>query len=149
MLNQDFRDILWSLNAEKAEFLVVGAYALAAHGFTRATGDIDIWIRRSPENAQRVLSALRSFGAPVGELSEADLTSSDLVFQMGVEPGRIDLLTRITGVEFDDAWIRKVVIAIDDIEIFVLSKSDLLTNKLATGREKDLGDVAWLKKNIG
>ena len=79
---------------------------------------------------------------------DADLTSPDLVLQMGVEPGRIDLLTRITGVEFDEAWVRKVAIAIDDIEIFVLSKSDLLTNKLATGREKDLGDVAWLKKNI-
>jgi Nucleotidyl transferase of unknown function (DUF2204) len=148
MLNQDFSDILSSLNAEQAEFLVVGAYALAAHGFPRATGDIDIWIRRSPENAQKVLRALARFGAPVADLSEADLCSPDLVFQMGVEPGRIDLLTKISGVEFDAAWMRKVKVSLANIELFVLSRSDLLTNKLAAGRDKDLGDIAWLKQHV-
>ena len=147
MLNQDFRDILLSLSAEKAEFLVVGAYALAAHGLVRATGDINIWIRRSDDNAGRVLRALASFGAPLADLTEADLKAPDLVFQMGVEPGRIDLLTRISGVDFEDAWSRRIKISLDDIDVFVISKTDLLTNKLAAGRDKDLGDIAWLKKH--
>jgi hypothetical protein len=148
MLNRDFRDILLSLNEEKAEFLVVGAYALAAHGLVRATGDIDIWLRRSAENARRVLRALANFGAPIADLNELDLTSPNLVFQMGVEPGRIDLLTTISGVEFDSAWSRRVKIELGDTDVFVLAKPDLLRNKLATGRDKDLGDIAWLKKSL-
>jgi hypothetical protein len=140
--------MLSALNEEKVDFLVVGAYALAAHGFVRATADIDIWIGRSAENARKVMRALAKFGAPLSGISEKDFESEDLVFQMGVEPGRIDLLTKITGVRFDEAWGRKLSVTLGDIELFVLSKSDLLANKLATGRDKDLGDVVWLKHNI-
>lgn len=144
MLNQDFRDILSSLNRAKAEFIVVGAFALASHGRPRATGDIDIFLRNSQDNAERVMTALRDFGAPLANLSLEDFTSHDNVVQIGVEPRRIDLMTRISGVSFDDAWKNKVAVQIGDLEVFVLSKNDLLKNKRATDREKDRGDIAWL-----
>lgn len=147
MLNPDFKDMLSCLKDAEVEFVIVGAYALAAHGFPRATGDIDIWVRNSSENAQKIMSALKKFGAPTSNISEEDFTSPDMVVQIGVEPCRIDLLTRISGVEFDAAWRNKVSITIDDLEIYVLSKADLLKNKSATGRDKDQGDIAWLEKN--
>lgn len=147
MLNPDFRDILSCLRSEEVDFVVVGAYALAAHGFPRATGDIDIWVRNSPGNARKTFQALVNFGAPLSNLSEKDLTSPDLIVQIGVEPCRIDLMTGIDGVEFDGAWKNRVKVSIDDLEIDVLSRADLLTNKLATGRDRDQGDIAWLQKN--
>jgi|SRR5689334_11172819 len=147
MLNPDFKDMLSCLKDEKVDFLVVGAYALAAHGFPRATGDLDIWVRNDPENAHRIMRALSKFGAPATELSSEDFTSTDLVVQFGVEPSRIDLLTGISGVEFEEAWQNRVGIEIDNLEIFILSKQDLLRNKVATGRDKDQGDITWLKKN--
>jgi hypothetical protein len=147
MLNPDFKDMLSCLKDEKVDFLIVGAYALAAHGFPRATGDLDIWVRKDPENAHRVIRALRRFGAPATQLSSEDFTSTDLIVQFGVEPCRIDLLTGISGIEFEEAWQNRVSIEIDNLEIFILSKKDLLTNKMATGRDKDQGDIIWLKKN--
>ena len=147
MLNPDFKDMLSCLKDEEVDFIIVGAYALAAHGFPRATGDIDIWVRNSFENAQKIMRALMKFGAPVSHLSEEDFTSLDLIVQLGVEPCRIDLLTGIDGVEFDEAWQNKISIMIDDLEINILSKEDLLRNKLAAGRDKDQSDIAWLEKN--
>src|SRR6185295_6867298 len=147
MLNPDFKDMLLCLKDEEVDFLVVGAYALAAHGFPRATGDLDIWIRNDPENAQRIMRALNKFGAPAQQLSVEDFTSTDLIVQFGVEPSRIDLLTGIDGVEFEEAWRNRISISLDNLEIFVLSKADLLRNKVATGRDKDQGDIIWLKKN--
>jgi predicted nucleotidyltransferase len=147
MLNPDFREMLSCLKDEGVEFIVVGAYALAAHGLPRATGDIDIWVRNSRENARRVLGALSKFGAPVSELSEDDFTSSDMIVQFGVEPCRIDFLTGIDGVVFDDAWANKLSVNVDGLDIHVLSKEDLIKNKRAAGREKDSGDVVWLEKN--
>src|SRR5947209_9232646 len=107
MLNPDFRDILSCLKDEKVDFIIVGAYALAAHGFPRATGDIDIWVRNNSENARRVLRALAKFGAPTSELSEEDFKAPDVVVQLGVEPCRIDILTGVDGVEFVEAWKNK------------------------------------------
>jgi hypothetical protein len=147
MLNQDFKDILLCLKDEGAEFIIVGAYALAAHGLPRATGDIDIWIRNNEENARKVLRALSTFGAPVSELTEQDFTSPDMVLQIGVEPSRIDILTSIDGVAFDEAWKNKMSVIVADVEIKVLSRADLLKNKVASGRDKDQGDIAWLKKH--
>ena len=147
MLNPDFKDMLSCLKEERVEFLIVGAYALAAHGFPRATGDIDIWVRNSPDNAYRIMAALKKFGAPTSNITEEDFKSPDMVVQIGVEPCRIDLLTRISGVEFDAAWENKISVTVDDIEVYVLSKADLLKNKLATGRDKDQGDITWLEKN--
>jgi hypothetical protein len=148
MLNPDFKDMLSCLKDEKVNFIIVGAYALAAHGFPRATGDIDIWVRSDSDNAKRVVRALVKFGAPVSDLSEHDFTATDRIVQIGVEPCRIDLLTGIDGVDFDAAWQRKVSISIGELEINVLSKADLLRNKLATDRDKDRGDIVWLEKNI-
>ena len=145
MLNPDFRDMLSCLKGAGVEFIVVGAYALAAHGRPRATGDIDIWVRSSPENAQKVLEALEEFGAPLSNLSVEDFTVPDLIVQLGVEPCRIDLLTGVDGLDFDDAWRNKLVITLDGLEIFVLSRGDLLKNKIAAGRAKDQGDIAWLQ----
>jgi hypothetical protein len=147
MLNPDFKDMLSCLKDAEVEFVIVGAYALAAHGFPRATGVIDIWVRNSSDNAQRIMSALKKFGAPTSNISEDDFTSPDMVVQIGVEPSRIDLLTRISGVAFEAAWKNKVSITIDELEIYILSRADLLKNKLATGRDKDQGDIAWLEKN--
>lgn len=149
MLNQDFREILSCLKSEEVEFIVVGAYALAAHGFPRATGDIDVWVRNTPANAKKIFRALITFGAPLSNLSEEDFTSPDMIVQIGVEPCRIDLMTGIDGVEFELAWINRVKVLIDDLQIYVLSKADLLTNKLAAGRDQDQGDIAWLRKNQG
>ncbi len=146
MLNPDFRDMLSCLKEERVEFLIVGAYALAAHGLPRATGDIDILVRRDELNARRVMQAIAKFGAPTLDLSEQDFTSPDMVVQFGVEPCRIDLLTRISGVEFDDAWRNKVEVEVDGLELYVLSKEDLLKNKATTGRDKDKSDIAWLMK---
>lgn len=104
LLNPDFRDMLSVLCDEQVEFLLVGAYALAAHGLPRATGDMDIWIRRSDDDARRVWHALQRFGAPLFDLTVNDLQTPGLVFQIGVAPQRIDILTAIDGVLFDDAW---------------------------------------------
>lgn len=100
MLNKDFRDILFAFCEEKVEFMLVGAYAVAAHGLPRATGDIDLWIKSSDENAERVWRALKSFGAPLLNLTKEDLTSPGTIIQLGVTPRRIDILTEITGVKF-------------------------------------------------
>src|SRR4249920_1497950 len=104
LLNPDFRDLLSALSAEKAEFLVVGAYALALHGVPRATGDLDVWIRASSENARRVHRALAAFGAPLEEVTPEDFTTPGRVFQIGVAPQRVDILTSIDGLTFDEAW---------------------------------------------
>ena len=148
MLNPDFREMLSCLKDEGVDFILVGAYALAAHGLVRATGDIDVWLRNSPDNARRVLRALAKFGAPTSDLSEEDFTAPDTVLQLGVEPRRIDFMTGIDGVEFDEATRSKVTVDVDGVELFVLSKEDLLKNKLAAGRDKDRGDIAWLEKRL-
>ena len=145
MLNPDFRDMLSCLNGAGVEFIVVGAYALAAHGHPRATGDIDIWVRSSPENARKVISALEEFGAPLTNLSAEDFTTPDLIVQLGMEPCRIDLLTGVDGLDFDGAWRNKLAVTLGDLEIYVLSRGDLLKNKIAAGRAKDQGDIVWLE----
>jgi predicted nucleotidyltransferase len=148
MLNPDFRDMLSCLNDEGVDFIIVGAYALAAHGLPRATGDMDVWLRNSPDNARKVLHALAKFGAPTSGLSEEDFTAPDFVVQIGVEPCRIDFLTGIDGVDFDEAANDKLKVDVGGVEIFVLSKRNLLKNKLATGRDKDWGDIVWLEKSL-
>jgi hypothetical protein len=144
-MNRDFAEMLSALSAEGAEFLVVGAYAMAAHGYPRATGDIDVWVRPSPENAERVLRALRTFGAPLFDLQVSDLVSVDTVFQIGLPPNRIDLLTGISGVAFDEAWPSRMRTTVDGIEVPVLGMAHLLQNKRASGRPKDQADLVWLE----
>ena len=145
-MNRDFVEMLSALNATGADFLIVGAHAVAAHGHPRATGDLDIWVRSSSENAHRVLRALKEFGAPLSNLSLEDLLHPDTVFQIGVSPCRIDILTSITGVDFEIAWRNKIEIKIEDLSVFCIGKHDLLQNKKATGRPQDLADVVSLEK---
>jgi hypothetical protein len=145
LLNPDYRDMLCMLNDEGAEYLVVGAHALAAHGYPRATGDMDLWIRCSEENAQRVWRALRRFGAPFQGLTVTDLATPEVVFQIGIVPRRIDLLTSITAVSFDEAWPHRKCIEVDQVPISVIGREELLRNKRATGRTKDRADVEWLE----
>ena len=144
-MNSDFKDLLSAFNAHGVEFLVVGAFALAAHGRIRATGDIDIWVCPSDENASRVLKALTAFGAPLHDLTATDLTTSGLVFQIGVAPVRIDILTGIDGVEFAAAWSSRVETKIADQAIGVLSIEHMIRNKRAAGRAQDLADLEWLE----
>src|SRR4051812_21653797 len=138
--------MLSALNNAGAEYLVVGAHALATYGPPRATGDFDIWVRPAKENAERVWLALEQFGAPRRKLTLMDLYTPNNVYQIGVEPNRIDFLTSITGVEFDEAWKRRNVIQINGISVSVIGRDDLLTNKRATGRPKDSVDATSLEK---
>ncbi|MFQ3597248.1 MAG: DUF6036 family nucleotidyltransferase [Chloroherpetonaceae bacterium] len=147
-LNQDIKDFLACLSLAKVEYLVVGAYSLAAHGYPRAIGDINFWINPTPENAERIISALQCFTSPL-QLSAKDFLDANIVVQLGVAPNRIDLLTSLDGLHFDDAWRNKLTLTIDGVPVFVLSKEDLLTNKLATGRDKDQSDIRWLMKQLG
>jgi hypothetical protein len=127
---------------------VVGAFALAAHGYPRATGDIDIWVNPSPGNASKVYGALKKFGAPLNQLSQADLARGNVVFQIGVAPCRIDILTSITGVEFADASSDRVVIEFDGLSIPFISPRKLLQNKDAVGRPRDIEDAAKLRNML-
>jgi hypothetical protein len=145
-MNPDFRDLLAAFNARGVDFLIVGAHALAAHGLVRATKDLDVWIRPEAQNAERVLAALADFGAPLHDLTVDDLSKPGLIFQIGVEPIRIDVITAIDGVEFRDAWAQRISARFADQEAAVLSRAHLLTNKRAAGREQDLLDVKWLEK---
>lgn len=145
MLNPDFKDMLSALIDAQAEFLIVGAYALAAHGYPRATGDLDIWVRPSVDNAKNVWSALQTFGAPVSKLKLEDFSTPEIVYQIGVAPHRIDILTSISGVSFDDAWANRIEIEMDGLSITVLGRHELINNKKATGRPKDLVDVDSLE----
>jgi hypothetical protein len=144
-MSRDFRDLLAEFNAHKVEFLVVGAHALAAHGHVRATEDLDVWVRPDPQNAKRVLAALRSFGAPLHDLTEKDLTQPGVVFQIGVAPLRIDVLTAMDGVEFAEAWPGRLMTKFADQPIGVLSKDHLIKNKRAAGGTQDLADVERLE----
>jgi hypothetical protein len=144
-LNPDYRDMLSALSGEVAEYLLVGAYALAVHGVPRATGDIDLWVRPDPDNARRVLAALRRFGAPHAELTERELVTPGTVFQIGVAPRRIDILTSIDGVDFDEAWTMRRVVEIEGLPVPVISRTHLIRNKKATGRPQDAADAARLE----
>ncbi len=141
-MNPDFADFL----AAEARFVVAGAHALAVHGVPRATGDIDVWIDRSPGNVARVWQALEAFGAPAAALgvSRADLETPDLVIQIGLPPRRIDVLTGVSGLEFDEAWPDRVVHRIDQLDVPFLGRAALVRNKRASGRFKDLGDLEAL-----
>ncbi|HMI90240.1 MAG TPA: nucleotidyltransferase [Polyangiales bacterium] len=145
-MHQDFKDLLSEFNAHGVEYLVVGAHALAAHGHVRATKDMDVWVRPTRDNAQRVMSALAAFGAPAHGASIEDFSGPDFVLQIGVQPIRIDVLTSITGVTFDEAWPARLRATFDGAPVGVLSKEHLIQNKSATGRPQDLADVDFLTK---
>ena len=146
-LNEDFRDFLRSLLEEEVEFVVVGAYALAFHGLPRATGDIDVLVRPSAENAARVVRALVAFGAPVqaAGVTEADFARPGIVYQIGLPPRRVDVLTEISGINFTEAWESRAPASFDDGTVYFLGREALIRNKRSTGRTKDLADAEGLE----
>ena len=149
MLNEDYKDMLHALVDEKVRFLLIGAYALAAHGYPRATMDIDIWVMPSPDNADAVLLALRRFGAPLHNLTKADLEAEGTVFQIGVAPLRIDILTAASGLNFEEAELRAITVDFEGIIVRIPSVADLIRNKRASGRTKDIADAEALEELTG
>jgi hypothetical protein len=143
-MNPDFVDLLRAFIAADVRFLVVGAYALALHGRPRATGDLDVWVEASPRNAGRVMEALQAFGAPMSDIAEADFARPGVVYQIGVPPGRIDILTELTGLTFGDAWPDRLRGRFGDIEVDFIGRDAFVRNKRAIGRAKDLGDIEGL-----
>ena len=145
-MNEDFRDLLAALVAAGARFLVVGAHALAVHGIPRATGHLDIWMASEAENADRVFDALVRFGAPMAAMgvTREDLSRADQVVQIGLPPRRIDILTSISGVPFEEAWADRVSHEVDGVVIPFIGRASLVKNKRATGRAKDLADLEAL-----
>jgi len=144
-MNPDFTDLLRAFLAADVRFLVVGAYALALHGRPRATGDLDVWVDPTPENASRVMRALRAFGAPMQDVTEADFARPGITYQIGVPPGRVDILTDLTGIGFADAWPNRIRGPFGEIEVDFIGRTAFIANKRATGRAKDLIDIEGLE----
>ncbi|MEI8011242.1 MAG: hypothetical protein WCI27_01995 [Candidatus Omnitrophota bacterium] len=146
MLNSDYKDILRNLLENNVRFLVVGAYAMSVYGYPRSTGDIDIWIDRSGDNPLRVHRALIAFGAPMANISVETFAAVDVVFQIGVIPCRIDMITTIDGVVFESAFAAHKTFDVDNMMIPFISVQDLIANKHAAGRPKDLADIINLTR---
>jgi len=145
VLNSDYKDMLQVLLDSGVKFLLVGAYAMGAHGFPRATGDIDIWVEPSAENSPRVYRAMAAFGAPLHGIDETTFSTPRVVFQIGVAPRRVDIITTISGVGFEEAYEHCQLVEIEGMRIPVLSLDDLIRNKRATGRDKDRLDADRLE----
>lgn len=145
-MNRDFAEMLHALSDAGAEFLIIGAHAVAAHGHYRATKDIDIWIGPTPENIRRVWRALLEFGAPLHALSIEDLETPGTIFQIGVEPVRIDILTAVEPLEFAAAWTRRAIIEVDGQSYPFVGREDLIASKRAAGRPHDLRDIEALEQ---
>ena len=143
--SSDWIELLRGLNDASVKYLVVGAHALGAYGAPRATGDLDIWIERSAENAARVYRALAEFGAPLGDLSVRDFQSDDLILAIGTQPLRIDIITDIDAVIFEEAWQRRIEDNLFGVPVPFIGRDDFIRNKRAAGRPKDLADVAALE----
>lgn len=146
ILNPDYRDMVECLVREGVDFMLVGGYAVALHGWPRTTFDIDFWIMANPENAKAVMRAITSFGAPLMGLTEADFYRPGMVFQIGTEPQRIDIISAVDGLDYADASLRAVTMNVDGLEIKVVSLDDLIVNKRASGRPKDIADAVMLEK---
>jgi hypothetical protein len=149
-LNPDFRDLLTLFNASGVKYVVVGAYALAVHGVPRFTGDIDLFVEPSPDNAQRVMASLGEFGFADTSLKPDNLCQSGIVVRVGRPPRQVDLITSISGVEFSEAWQdRHMVEVAEDLTVPFLSRRLLERNKQASGRLKDKADLDLLRKSPG
>lgn len=147
-MNKDYKEMLQILLEEKVDFIVVGAYALGAHGYPRATGDIDVWVKPSDTNSRKLYKALARFGAPLEQIKADDFSTEGIIFQIGVIPRRIDIITKINGVTYEAADEDKIIIEIEKLKIPVISLENLIKNKMATGREKDKIDVKALRKRL-
>jgi hypothetical protein len=141
----DFKELLLAFNEHDVEYLIVGAHALAAHGHVRATKDLDLWVRPEEANAQKVLRALSDFGVPLTNLTADDLSRKETIFQIGLPPLRIDVITNIDGVEFEDAWPDRLETLFGGVPAFVISRHHLIKNKKTAARLQDLADVQELE----
>ncbi len=146
-LPQDFKELLQLLNSKRIEYLVIGGYAVALYGYPRATGDMDIWIAISKDNARKTVEVLKEFGFNVPELKEELFLEKEQNIRMGNPPLRVEILTSIDGVEFSKCYQNKKVVTIDEITINFISLEDLKKNKKASGRHKDLDDLEHLEKD--
>jgi hypothetical protein len=140
-LNQDFKEFIELLNVNEVKYLVVGGYAVGYHGYPRYTGDIDFWVAISKENAEKIIVVLRDFGMGVLALQAEDFMKEDMIIQIGYEPNRIDILTSVTGISFEDCYSQKVRAEFDEITVDFIDIRNLKLNKAASGRGKDLGDL--------
>ena len=145
MLTQDFKEFVELLIKNKVEYLIVGGYAVGIHGHPRYTGDLDIWLNQTPENAKLILKCLNDFGFSSFGLKEEDFTKPGNVIQLGYPPLRIDLLTEIDGVTFSESYKTKKVVEIDGLLVNFIGYNDLIQNKKATGRSRDIDDIENLK----
>ncbi len=143
-LPNDFKDFLRLLNSKQVEYLVIGGYAVGYYGYPRATGDIDIWIAVHRRNAEKLVEVMREFGFAVKELTEELFLQANNVVRLGMPPLRIEVLTTISGVDFDECYRERKTDVIDDVEVNLISLEHLKANKKATGRLKDLSDLEHL-----
>jgi predicted nucleotidyltransferase len=146
MLNEDYKEMLQLLLEEQVDFIIVGAYALGAHGYPRATGDIDIWVKPNNTNSRKLYKALARFGAPLEQIEIDDFSMEGIIFQIGLIPRRIDIITKIDGVTYEEADEDKITVEVEGLMLPVISLEKLIKNKMATGREKDELDIKTLKK---
>ena len=140
-----FKELLRSLNEHQVKYLIVGAYAVMKYTEPRYTKDLDIWIEPTRENARRVFAALKEFGAPLSDVTPEDFTKTDLIFQLGLAPHRVDILMAVEGLDFAKAWERQVQASFEDLTMIVVCKEDLLISKEAAGRPQDLIDADALR----
>jgi len=145
MLNKDYKEMLQSLLRNEVRFLIVGAYAMAAYGYPRATGDFDIWVDNYEENSDKLYKALSDFGAPLDNITPKTFSQKDIVFQIGLAPWRIDILTDIDGINFTEAYESKQDIKLDGLVLPFISKDNLIKNKKSTGRDRDIIDAQFLE----
>ena len=143
-LDKDFNEFVALFVANDVRFLIVGGYALAAHGLPRATGDLDAWVWINPENAVKILSSLEEFGFTGLGITTDDFSQADSIVRLGYPPYRIDILTSIDGIEFNAAWEDRLMVNLDGIEVPFISRTDLVLNKRAVGRPQDIADVKRL-----
>jgi hypothetical protein len=146
-LANDYKEFLRLLRAHGVEYLLIGGWAVGYHGYPRATYDLDVWIATSPANAERVMKALADFGFDVPELSTDLFLKDDSIVRMGSEPVRIEVVTSISGVQFDDCYRERLETTINDVPVSLINLRDLKTNKKASGRLKDLADLEQLSKD--
>jgi predicted nucleotidyltransferase len=143
-LHPDFKDFLKLLNSQGVKYLLIGGYAVGYHGYPRATGDMDIWIELNEDNAEKTAAVLREFGMPENEVTKDIFLEKGKIIRMGVPPVRIEVMTGISGVDFNDCYNRRETVMMDDLKVPIISLEDLKRNKKASGRHKDLEDIEHL-----
>jgi Nucleotidyl transferase of unknown function (DUF2204) len=146
-LNADLKEFIGLLNSRGVDYVIVGAHSLAFHGRPRYTGDLDILVRPSPENAAKLVSLLRDFGFGKADFAESDFTAPERMIQLGRAPNRIDLLTSISGVPIDDAFKSRISTQLEGLPVFVLGKESLIRNKRTVGRPQDIADIESLEQD--